>query len=109
MATLIDRLTGLLYQVKRPGSETRKYSVNFSKLLASIGSVTSVIPQARGLVTETTALTISEITSTGTMLYFRASGGTDNEDYEVQMTVVDASGNTIVEDIMLKVRKAGLV
>ncbi len=109
MAALIDKTTGLLYQVKRPSPETRLYSVDFKKLLTGIASVTSVEAQARGLVSEVEALSISNISSTGSVVFFRASGGTDKEDYEIKLVVVDTNGNTISDDVMLKVRIAGTI
>lgn len=109
MAALTDKTTGLLYLIKRPSPETRKYSVECKKLVATISAIISIAVQPRGLVTEITALTTSEHSSTGTILYFRASGGTEGEDYELKLTFTDGSGNTIVDDIMLKVRIAGVI
>ena len=109
MAALIDTTTGLLYQIKRPDPETRKYSVDFKKLLTAVSSVVSVTPQPRGLVPEVSALTIADISYTGSVVFFRASGGTADEDYEIKLVVTDSNSNTIVDDIMIKVRIAGVI
>lgn len=102
MATNIDKTSGLPYQIKRPAPETRVYSVNFKNLLLTIASVTSVVPSD-------SSLTISNIAFTGTVVSFQAANGTDGKDYEITITVVDGLGNIISDDVMLKVRKAGLV
>lgn len=105
----IEKTTGLLYQIKRPSPEYRKYSADFRKLASVISSVVSITPNKRGLVTEVLNLTVANITFVGTIVYFDLANGTDCEDYEVTIVITDTTGNTISEDILIKVRKAGLI
>ena len=107
----IDKTSGLFYQIKRPAPEVRKYSVSFSKLLGAvnIASLTSVVATKQGLVGETSPLVISNQSFLSQTVYFSASGGTDGENYEITITIVDLNGDTIVDDVLLKVRKAGIV
>ena len=100
----IDPATALLYQIKRPG-ETRNYSIDFVKLIAdggSIASLTSITALPAGL-------TISNTAFSGTQASADISGGTDGVDYEVTAIVVDSQGNILEDDVMIKVRKAGLL
>jgi len=110
MVTKIDKITGLVYEVKRP-VETRKYTVDFTKVVASgvtISTVQSIGVAKLNNVTEVTALTADSITVSGTKVSFDVTGGTDGEDYEVTINCTDTSGDILSDDVMIKVRKAGV-
>jgi glucan biosynthesis protein len=109
MTANIDSESGLLYQVKRP-TETRKFSVDFKKLLetgVTIASVQSVSAVAAEKVTEIAALTTTNPASSGTKATFDVSGGTDGENYEITINATDSSGDVLSEDVLIMVRKAG--
>lgn len=109
MVTKIDQITGLVYEVKRP-AETRKYTVDFTKVVASgvtISTVQSVGIAKLDNVIEIAELTAGSITISGTKVSFDVTGGTDGEDYEVTINCTDTSGDILSDDVMIKVRKAG--
>lgn len=110
MATNIDPTTGLVYQVKRP-IEDKKYTINFDKILPSgvtVASVQSIAASPVGLAVEVEPLVVSVVSVSGTKIIFSASGGTDEEDYEVKVVGTDSTGDTVSDDVMMKVRKAGV-
>lgn len=106
---VIDEATSLYYLIKRPNPEVRTYSVDFKKITASVNSAISVTAKASDLVTEVDPLVISDISISGTLLVFKVADGTDGEDYEVTCIIDDLAGNIISEDILIKVRKSGLL
>ena len=105
--TEVDIVTGLLFTIKRPSPEIITVSVDFKRHLTTIASVTSITPQPRGKVTQETALTVTNSSFTGSIITFDINGGTDKEDYEIQITVVDSAGKPKVEDILIKCRIPG--
>lgn len=85
---------------------------NFRKIIAegkTVASVTDITAQPVGLVDEAEALTVVSTVVSGLLVGFKASGGSDREDYEVTITVTDSGGDLVSDDVMIKVRKAGLV
>lgn len=110
MATKIDVATGLVYEVKRP-AETRKYTVDFSKVVvagATILSVQSVDVTALGYVASVDPLTAGTISISDAKVSFNVAGGTDGDDYEITVNCTDSSGDILSDDVMIKVRKAGV-
>lgn len=107
----IEKTTGLLYSIKRPAPEIRLYSVDFKKLTNNsvISAITSITIAKRNLVTEITPLTVSNQIISNTIVLFNLAGGTDGEDYEITITVEISPTNIVSEDILIKVRKAGLI
>lgn len=110
MAALIDKVTDLPYLVKRPAPESRLYRISFVKFLVDIVGTPLIEIQPSGLVPETDILIVQgAITSADTDVIFRLENGTDKEDYELKFKVTDSSGNTISEDMMIKVRISGKI
>lgn len=111
MASNFDAATGLVFQVKRPAEE-RTFVVDFSKVLGAgrtLASITDVSAAARGLVSESGALSVAAGSVNVTKVSFKAEDGTDGEDYEVTLVCTDNTGDIVSDDVMIKVRKAGLV
>lgn len=103
--------TELRFTVFRP-PEKKLISIDFAKQLPSGGVITSIVTTAvtpRANVTEVAALTFTNITFTGTVISGWIEGGTDEEDYEITLTLLDNSGQRHSDDIVIKVRKAGLI
>lgn len=93
---MIDKNTGLLYVVKRPTPEKRKYSLDFSRLLSAIQSVVSVTASPSDLI-------VGVPSFTNTIVLVDLSEGTDGVNYFLDTTVLDIAGNKITERIMVKV------
>lgn len=111
MASNFDSLSGLIYEVKRPVEE-RTFLVDFSRVIAAgktIESVDDVASSTVGLVEGSQAMTVVAGSITGLKVAFKASGGTDEEDYEVTILLTDSDGDVVSDDVMVKVRKAGKV
>jgi len=106
----IEPGTNLLFAIIRP-VEIRTISVDFKKFGAgTLVSIVSPVPvTARGNVPAVTPLTVTSVTILGTVVTFKEQGGDDGEDYEITLTVTDNTNQTFSDDIVLKVRKAGLV
>lgn len=106
----IDVTTGLVYEVMRP-YENKSYTVHFDKILpdgVTLASVISVAIAASGNVAEITPLSSAAEAASGTKVSMKLSGGTDGEDYEITVKCTDSNGDTVGDDVMIKVRKAGL-
>jgi len=111
MVTRVDTDSQLVYAVKRP-AEDKTYTIDFKNVLPSgvtLASVSAPVVTAAGLVTEDDALTADDEAVSGTKVSVKIGGGTDDENYEVTLTCVDSNGDTVSDDVMIKVRKAGLV
>ncbi len=100
----IDPATGLLFEVKRPG-ETRNYTIDFINLLPISTLVNSII----SMTAMPAGLTIQNQAFSGTKVSMDLSSGTEGIDYEITLKIDDTAGNIIEDDVMIKVRKAGLV
>ena len=104
-----DSVSGLEYEVKRPG-ESRLYDFDFSRLLSTgetIASVTGVTQTNRGNVVGSTALTIgAPSTDSGSLVQARISDGTDDEDYCLEAEAVTSDSNTLICAGYLYVRAA---
>ncbi len=110
MTTKIDTNTGLVYEVKRP-VEDKTYTVNFARVLpagVTLASVDSVVITPLGLVTETSPLQSQSNSVSGTKVSANLAAGTDDEDYEIEITATDSNGDIVSDDVLIKVRKAGL-
>lgn len=110
MATALDSVSGLVYAVKRP-IESRVYTVDLIKILpadVTITSVDSISITAAGNVDDTDTLTYANTAILNTKVSMTLSAGTDGEDYEVTLTCIASNGDLISDDVMIKVRKAGL-
>ena len=108
--TKIDTGSGLIFEVKRP-YEAKSYTVYFDKILPSgvtLSTVTSVVAVASGNVAVVDALTVTDKAVSGTKVSMKLAGGTDGEDYEVTIKCTDSNGGIVGDDVMIKVRKAGL-
>lgn len=111
MPSNIDANSGLIYQVKRP-EESRKYGVDFARVLPAGGGLAAIellSAAGIGLVDEVDPLVVAALNVSGTVANINVSGGTDNEDYEVTIKCTDSGGDIVSDDVMIKVRKAGLV
>jgi hypothetical protein len=105
-----DEEAGLFYIIKRPEPEERVISVDFKNIISSISAVISVTAEPSGLVEfDMNPLEISDIEFIETNLIFKITAGTLDENYEVTCVVEDNIGNVISEDILIKVRKSGLI
>lgn len=99
-----DDATGLYYIVKRP-AESGDYSMDFRRTLktgVTIASVVSVSASPAGI-------TVGSGAASGTSIVFSLSGGTDGADYEITGRCIDSTGHTHEDDILIKVRRAGLL
>jgi len=93
---MIDKNTGLLYLVKRPTPEKRKYSLDFSRLVSAIQSVDSVVASPSDL-------TVGVPSFIGTVVSFDLSNGTDSVNYFLTTTITDITLNTITERILIRI------
>lgn len=103
--------SSLPFSVKRPG-ESRKYGVDFKNLLdagAALVSNVSVVSTPRGVVAGSSNLVVGAATIAGSIVEFRLSAGTAGEDYDLTAKATDSNGNTVEDDVLIKVRKAGKV
>lgn len=111
MVTRIDADSNLVYAVKRP-TEDKTYTIDFKNVLPSdvtLASVSTPGVVASGLATETAPLAVSDQAVSGSKVSIKIADGTDEENYEVTLTCVDSNGDTVSDDVMIKVRKAGAV
>lgn len=86
--------------IKQP-AESRLFSMDFSALLASgetISSVSSVTALPSGLTL------VNPAVAAGTRAQQRISGGTDKVAYKVTIRVVTSAGNTLEGEGILQVR-----
>ena len=86
---------------KQPG-ETLKMAMDFVNLLSSGESLATPTTVAF----DSTTITASTGTISGTQVQFVVSGGTDGQAYRVQVTSVTSTSNTRQADGMLDVRDA---
>lgn len=89
---------------KQPG-ETRAYSMDFSNLMSSnetISSVSTVASELRG--GATSDLTISSETISGQTVQMNIAGGTDGNVYRVEVTIITSASQILEGDGMLRVR-----
>lgn len=110
MATTLDPASGLVYAIKRP-VEARVYTVDLIKILpagVTISAVDSISIAAAGNVEDTDTLTYAGTAILNTKVSMTLSAGSDGEDYEVTLTCMASNGDLVSDDVMIKVRKAGL-
>lgn len=109
----LDKTTGLPFLVKRPSPEVREYSIDFKNLIPpnnTIVTVPSVVIRPLGIVSEVTPLTyVLSGYATTTQVKLILSGGTDQENYEILIAIVDSQNNTIEDSVLIKVRKANKI
>lgn len=102
---LIDDVTGLGVLIKQP-IEVRTFRMDFSNLLyrATISSISAVTPINQGLVQGSVNVSVSNQVAAAEHVDFTVSGGTNNENYKIVVTVVDTAGNTLQAEGLLYVR-----
>ena len=85
-------------------SEVRQYTMDFSNLMASdetISSITSASSELRG--TGTTDLTISSETISGQTVTMWIEGGTKAQSYRIEVIIVTSGSQTLEGDGLLKI------
>ena len=91
--------------VKQPG-ESLRVTMDFSNLLEEAESILTVVDVLE-VATSELNVDAGSITIAGDnadQVQFRVSGGIDNADYRIQVTVTTSAGNTRQGDGLLKVR-----
>lgn len=92
--------------LKQP-SESRLYSFDFTELLDSsetISSIVSITQENLGKVTSSEDLTLTSPAITSKMAQIRISGGTHKENYRITAIITTSAANTLELEGILRVR-----
>lgn len=89
--------------IKQP-SESRLYSIDFTPLLSSGETVSSVTSFTSDQPTGAAALSISGIAASASLAQARIAGGTDKYAYKITAVVSTSLGNTLEGEGILQVK-----
>lgn len=106
MSRVLDDKTGLEV-LRKTAAESRIFYIDMSARIpsgASISGTPTVTATSQGLISGSSAVTVGTVTTSGDVLKFTLSGGTDLENYVIKATVVLTPTETLVERGMLQVR-----
>lgn len=97
-----NEITASEILVKQP-AESRIYSIDFSALLGTTETISTMAVTSMLIGGDTSDLTIGTPTEEDGVVSFRISGGTHNYRYRIEVTVTTNASNTIEGDCILKV------
>lgn len=90
-------------KTKQP-SEELLFDMDFRKVQPAGVTVASVVSVDQSTVTGTGTVAIGSTAYSGTLAQVWISGGTDDEDYKITITITNSRGETVEGDGLLQVR-----